>query len=154
LEDEQRYVVTALPAAACAPRLVEDRYLTGTRLRLRVVTDDAGSTRKLGHKVPVDAARPSVVWHTTCYLDEREFATLAVLDAASLAKRRWSLADGVADEFLGALRGLVLLEGARPFRPPVPAVEVTDDSRFCGGALAALDDDGAARLVALAAALR
>ena len=149
LEDEQRYVVRSLPDGVHAPRLIEDRYLHGTRLRLRRVTDTEGdaTTLKLGHKVRIDPSAPSAVWHTTCYLDEAEFELLGALPAATLRKRRWSLGTGCADEFLDALVGLVLLEGPRPFDPPVPAVEVTGDVRFSGGALAALEATGAAALL-------
>jgi CYTH domain-containing protein len=89
------------------------------------------------------------VWHTTMYLDDAEYAMLATLEARTLDKLRWSLSDGgSADELLGALAGLVLIEGDRPFELPPPAVEVTADERFCGDALAALDASGAAALVA------
>ena len=149
VEDEQRFVVAAVPPGASAPREIDDRYLVGTRLRLRRVTDEHGSVRKLGHKVRLDAARPSVVWHTTCYLDDEEYERLAVLEARTLRKRRWTIGpDACADEFLGALQGLVLVEGERPCAPPVGAVEVTDDERFCGGSLAGLDARAAAAVVA------
>lgn len=153
LEDEQRYVVGALPDGVSAPRLIEDRYLHDSRLRLRRVTDEDATTLKLGHKVRLDPSRPSAVWHTTCYLDDAEFALLGTLPAWVLAKRRWALGAGSADQFLGALEGLVLLEGDRPFHPGIQAVEVTGDERFCGGALAALDATGATALLAHARAL-
>lgn len=149
LEDERRFLVATVPDEAASPRRIEDRYVTGTRLRLRRVTDEDRSVRKLGHKVRCEEGRPSAVWHTTLYLDEAEFATLAGLEARTLVKRRWSLPRGAsADEFLGTLEGLVLVEGERPFELPPPAIEVTDDERFCGGALAGLDASGAAALVA------
>jgi len=148
LEDERRFLVASVPGSAVTPRLIEDRYVRGTRLRLRRVSDGDGTVCKLGQKVPV-AARPSAVWHTTLYLDDAEFELLSGLGAVTLSKRRWTLPGaGCADEFLGALEGLVLLEGERPFDPPEHAVEVTDDERYRGGALAALDDAAAASLVA------
>jgi hypothetical protein len=150
LEDEQRYVIGAVPDGASAPRLIEDRYICDTRLRLRRVTDEGATTLKLGHKVRLDASAPSAVWHTTCYLDEAEFALLGALPAATLRKRRFALGNGSADQFLDALDGLVLLEGNRPFRPAVAAVDVTGDERFSGGALAALDASGAAALLTVA----
>jgi hypothetical protein len=154
LEDEERWLIDALPGDATAPRLIEDRYVDGTRLRLRTVTDATGTLRKLGHKVRPDSARPSAVWHTTLYLDEPEFARLATLPSRTLRKRRWSLDDGaVADEFLDGLDGLVLVEAQRPHPARPGGVEVTDDERFCGGSLAALDDVGAPAFLALARAL-
>jgi CYTH domain-containing protein len=149
LEDERRFLVAAVPEGATSPRRIEDRYVTGTSLRLRRVTDERGSVLKLGHKQRCDEGRPSTVWHTTMYLDDAEYAMLATLEARTLDKLRWSLSDGgSADELLGALAGLVLIEGDRPFELPPPAVEVTADERFCGDALAALDASGAAALVA------
>jgi CYTH domain-containing protein len=149
LEDERRFLVATVPDDAIAPRRIEDRYITGTRLRLRRVTDERGTVIKLGHKVRCEEGRPSAVWHTTCYVDEAEYAVLGALEAQLLAKRRWSLpGGGSVDEFLGPLAGLVLVEGDRPFEVPPPAIEVTHEERFCGGALAALDVDGAAALVA------
>jgi CYTH domain-containing protein len=148
LEDERRFLVAEVPPGAVTPRLIEDRYLSGTRLRLRRVSDGDRTVCKLGQKVR-DDARPTAVWHTTLYLDSSEFERLSRLGAATLTKRRWSLLrGGSADEFLGALEGLVLVEGERPFDPPTNAVEVTDDERYRGGALAVLDPLAAASLVA------
>jgi CYTH domain-containing protein len=147
LEDEQRFVVACVPDGATSPRRIDDRYLRGTRLRLRRVHDHTGTTYKLGHKVRPDPAHPSVVWHTTSYLDEAEYSLLKTLGADSLEKRRWSLASGCADEFLGQLEGLVLVEGDRPLTVPDGGVEVTDDERFCGCALAGLDEVGARALL-------
>ncbi|HEV3212930.1 MAG TPA: hypothetical protein VGZ03_05990 [Acidimicrobiales bacterium] len=153
LEDERRFLVAALPDGAASPRLIEDRYVTGTRLRVRRVTDGHGTVRKLGQKVRAHADHPTAVWHTTMYLDEAEFAALVQLGGSALAKRRWSLpSGGCADEFLGTLAGLVLVEGEPPFDAPPRSLEVTDDERYTGGALAALDGAAAAALVADAAA--
>ena len=143
LEDEQRYVVASVPEASRAPREIEDRYVRGTRLRLRTVRDEAATVRKLGQKVRVHPARPTPVWHTTVYLDDVEFDALEGLGAATLRKRRWTIGEAAVDEFLGELFGLVLVEGPRGFPAPVVGVEVTDDERFCGAALASLDDAGA-----------
>jgi CYTH domain-containing protein len=127
--------------------------VTGTRLRVRRITDGRGTVCKLGQKVRAVADRPTARWHTTMYLDDAEFAALAHLGGSALAKRRWSLpGGGCADEFLGTLSGLVLVEGERPFDAPPRSVEVTDDERFSGGALAALDAAAAAALLADAAA--
>lgn len=155
LEDEQRFVLAGVPEGSHAPRVIEDRYVLDTRLRLRTVTDDATGVMvaKLGHKVRLDSSRPSAVWHTTMYLDDDELDTLGSLTARGIVKRRWTVAGGCADEFLGCLAGLVLFEGARPVLAPGHAFEVTDDERFCGGALAQLDADGALALVADARAL-
>ena len=150
LEDEQRFVLPSLPEGSHAPRMIADRYVLGTRLRVRTQTDEAADVTiaKLGHKVRRESSHPSAVWHTTIYLDDAEHDMLGALPARVLAKRRWTVAGGCADEFLGHLEGLILFEGPRPVVAPGPAVEVTDDERFTGGALAGLDADGAIALVA------
>ncbi len=155
LEDEQRFVVDAVPPGATHPVTIEDRYLTGTRLRLRRVVDGTTTTYKLGHKVPVDPQRCSAVLHTTCYLDAAEFELLRGLPGHALRKRRWKLGNLAADEFDGDLTGLVLVEGPRPVaQAPDGAVEVTEDARFCGGSLAALGAAAARQLVEAARGLR
>jgi len=65
-----------------------DRYVTGTRLRLREVRDSDGTvTRKLGHKVRLTDG-PTEVACTNFYLDDDEWALLAALPARLLRKRR------------------------------------------------------------------
>jgi CYTH domain-containing protein len=151
LEDEQRFVVGELPGSLAPPRLIEDRYVLGTRLRLRRVSDGDTAVNKLGHKVPVAPDAPSAVWHTTMYLDDAEYALLAGLPSATITKRRWTLHSGASgDEFLGELAGLLLVEGDRPVATPPGGVEVTDDSRFCGGTLATLSGPTAVAFVAMA----
>lgn len=107
--------------------LIEDRYIDGTRMRLRRMTDVATGERslKLGKKYEADDvfARPTV----TAYLSETEYEALAGLPGHDLVKRRYELeADGLSysvDRFEGALAGLCLTE-----------IEVDDDA-----ALRALD---------------
>lgn len=156
LEAERRWLVTepsARPAADA--RRIEDRYLDGTRLRLRSVTAPDGTVvRKLGHKTTPDPGHPSTVWHTSLYLDEGEAAVLGALPGRVLVKDRYVLSDDAGrqwalDVFRGALAGLVLVEvelaetagpqQAVDLRPPVPTRrEVSDDVRYTGGALAGL----------------
>jgi CYTH domain-containing protein len=65
-----------------------DRYVTGTRLRLREVREADGSvTRKLGHKVRLTEG-PAEVAHTSLYLDEAEWDLFTGLPARLLHKRR------------------------------------------------------------------
>ena len=51
VETERRFLVRALPPGITRVSDITDRYLVGTRLRLREVTTDGATTRKLGHKV-------------------------------------------------------------------------------------------------------
>ena len=129
------------PATA---RLIEDRYLPGTALRLRRVTAPDGSVvHKLGKKYPGAglSSRPM----TNIYLDAAEYAALAVLPAALLVKRRHDVGGGFAiDVFEGALAGLMLAEisaddDAELAAIVVPSwcsVEVTEDLAYAGSTLA------------------
>jgi len=138
---------------------IEDRYLRGTRLRLRTVREEGlVPVRKLGQKVRPDQDHPSTVEHTTMYLDEAESSALTALPGDALIKTRtlkpWQGLTVAVDVFAGPLTGLVLAEvdlgdtGLLPSSgPPLTwLAEVTDDERFTGGHLAATSS---ARLIAL-----
>jgi CYTH domain-containing protein len=127
--------------------VIEDRYLTGTRLRLRRITRRDGWTAcKLTKKYETERpeARPIV----TTYLTEAEYALFAALPAHAMHKRRyhfpiegryWSL-----DLFEDSLEGLALVEVEVPDEaalaalvpPPWATKEVTHDVRYQCGALA------------------
>lgn len=145
-ERERRFLLTHLPDGATDPRLVKDRYLYGTRLRLRKVSAGASVTYKLTQKVRPDPGDPGTLRTTNIYLDRFEYEVLAGLPADELAKTRSDLVhDGrlfAIDEFHGELSGLLLAEtevaGVRD-QVEVPSFalrEVTSDSRYFGGALA------------------
>ncbi|WP_296612620.1 hypothetical protein [Sphingomonas sp.] len=125
-------------------RLIEDRYVPGTALRLRRVTAPDGSVvYKLGKKYPGAglSSRPM----TNIYLDAAEYGVLAGLPVALLVKRRRDVGGGfVIDVFEGALAGLMLgevsadddAELAAIVAPPWCGVEVTEDLAYAGGTLA------------------
>jgi CYTH domain-containing protein len=145
IEREQRWRLPARPAGLVAPTEIVDRYLVGTRLRLRQMTSADGTIYKLGQKVRPDEASPAVVKLTNMYLSPAEYGVLAALPHHELRKTRWRLGPGsrvVVDEFHGACEGLVLAEvelsaDEPPPAGPVPdAVDVTLDDRFSGGSLA------------------
>ncbi len=154
VEREHRFVPSRDVDVSDAVRVlqIEDRYLIGTRLRLRtVLAAGVDPVFKLGQKVPVPGSRPPAVAHTSMYLDPAEHALLAALPSAVLSKTRHvvQLDDGpdvAVDVFGGALAGLTTLEidlGASGSLPlPVPGwwgTEVTDRSEFTGWALATMD---------------
>ena len=126
--------------------LIEDRYIDGTRLRLRRMTRGARTVLKLTKKYETERAeaRPIV----TAYLAEAEYAVFATLPARPMVKRRYSLAiDGSwwsLDLFEGPLAGLELIEAeaadeaalAALVPPPWAVKEVTYDPRYQCGALA------------------
>ena len=151
VEFERRWLVER---AACPPldgawmTLIEDRYIDGTRLRLRQMRrPDLGETKwKLTKKYECKdpSARPIV----SSYLTEGEYAVVSALPARMLTKRRYHLPiDGrmwSLDVFEGALAGLVLVEveetdaaALAALVPPVWATkEVTHDPRYQCGSLA------------------
>jgi CYTH domain-containing protein len=134
-----------LPSAIAGSRRITDRYLPGTRLRLRRVDycDSGACEFKFTQKVP--AGRPGFVQGliTNTYLSEAEYDLLASLPADVLRKTRLSVPPLAIDVFDPPLHGLVMADvefstdqAARSFPRPLAAVaEVTDDARFTGGSL-------------------
>jgi hypothetical protein len=99
-----------------ATRTITDRYLVGTRLRLRR-TDwpDGGCELKLTQKVPV--AQPGAVQGliTNTYLSPAEYDLLARLPATLLSKTRFSVPPLGVDVFDAHLQGW---SSQRPSSPP------------------------------------
>jgi CYTH domain-containing protein len=148
VERERRWLLAAVPDLPEHARRLDivDRYVRGTRLRLREVTEAGSVTRKLGQKVRIGEG-PDEVAHTTMYLDEAEWEALATVPADVLTKARTLVAHDRGtvnvDVFGGHLAGLVLAEidagDGEPWELPASygvLGEVTDDEAFTGGALA------------------
>ncbi|MFG2820151.1 hypothetical protein ACGFX4_12055 [Kitasatospora sp. NPDC048365] len=160
VERERRFLLAGAPdpAGATAVRRITDRYLTGTRMRLRAVEQEGVGERvwKLTQKVPAERPGGGAVQGliTNTYLSEDEYRVFAALEARELRKTRLSLPPLGVDVFDGPLAGLVLAEAefeddaaAAAFAVPAGTVaEVTDDPRFTGGALVRT---GRAELIAL-----
>jgi CYTH domain-containing protein len=88
VERERRYLVASLPDGVTSTTDIVDRYVTGTRLRLREVREGDGTVvRKLGHKVRLGEG-PREVACTNLYLDDEEWALLTALPARTLRKKR------------------------------------------------------------------
>lgn len=150
IERERRFLLDALPAdlmpdAPCWQ--IADRYIDGTRFRLRRMSDGNATVFKLTQKYPGptnDFARTII---TNTYLTAQEYTIFAVLPAAELHKRRYHYdLNGVRyaiDVFGAGLQGLILAEVEFPddqsmvdfAPPPFAQAEVTHDVRFTGGAL-------------------
>lgn len=144
VERERRFIVDRLPDGVSRTARVADRYLIGTRLRLREVVDQDGTVvRKLGHKVRLGSDSREVAC-TSMYLDDAEWAALTALPADVLHKtRHWIERDGVlvvvdehADGTLVAEidDGDVTPVGVPPWLPVVR--DVTGDEAWTGAALA------------------
>ncbi|MEZ5232893.1 MAG: hypothetical protein R2749_09315 [Acidimicrobiales bacterium] len=115
-EYERRFLVAQLPGDAYEPRVIRDRFIRGTRLRLRAVTDRATGEvlqRKAGHKVRPDGD-PTSLLHTSLYLDLDEYEILRTLEADEVVKTRyrWQLESRAAavDVYNGRLSGLIIAE--------------------------------------------
>ncbi len=150
IERERRWLCRQFPMKRVInSSAITDLYITGTRLRLRDIRPlDAGQPlRKLTRKADVNDSTRLV---TSIYLSDDEFALLSALPGKHISKTRHRLApvDGVivaVDIFDSLLAGLMLAEAefgseAAMTAFPVPDFalrEVTGDSRYTGGALAA-----------------
>jgi hypothetical protein len=136
VERERRFLLDALPDLSGARVLrITDRYLDGTRLRLRLVEEEGHpAVHKLGQKIRLDGVSTNA--HTTMYLTAEEYAGLQHLPGRVLSKTR-HLLDGWAFDVHDD--GLLLAESEVAADPWFPFVrEVTDDEAFSGGRLAAL----------------
>jgi CYTH domain-containing protein len=144
VERERRYLLAGLPEGVTESKEIVDRYLTGTRLRLREVRESDGTvTRKLGHKVRL-ADGPAEVACTNLYLDDREWALLVTLPSRLLRKKRHIVErDGLRVAVDEHADGTVVAEIDDRDGPPglVPAWldvvrDVSRDEAWTGAALA------------------
>jgi CYTH domain-containing protein len=144
VERERRYLVASIPEGVDEVQLIVDRYVTGTRLRLREVRrDDGAVVRKLGQKVRLGEG-PAEVACTNLYLDDEEWGLLTVLPARVLRKRRHVVRrDGLVvavDEHEDGRLVAEIDDGEQPSEL-VPAwlevlEDVSDDEAWTGAALA------------------
>ena len=95
VERERRYLLASLPSELVARTdEIIDRYVVGTRLRLREVRKPDGTViRKLGHKVRLGEG-PAKVACTNFYLDDAEWDLLVALPARGLRKKRHMIQRG------------------------------------------------------------
>jgi CYTH domain-containing protein len=158
IEEERRYLLERLPDDLPPDNLhlwIIDRYIPGTRLRLRRIESPSGETLalKFGQKYQAPQQPASQKYMTNLYLTETEYQVLSSLGGLTLVKRRYPyLFAGrkySIDAFEGHLAGLILAEiQSAPgseigsiTTPAFAAREVTDDPFFNGGSLAALTRD-------------
>jgi CYTH domain-containing protein len=145
-ELERRFLLAGVPAGDVEKTAeIHDRYLDGTRLRLRKTIEwGQHGTRvfyKLTQKVPAPSGGPGLI--TTVYLSEDEHQRLATVPALVLEKTRTSVGPFGVDAFAAPREGLFLAEcefetaaEMEGFAAPRWAIaEVTSDPRFTGGRL-------------------
>ncbi len=144
VERERRYLLAGLPDGVTSTRDIADRYLTGTRLRLREVREPDGAViRKLGHKVRLSDG-PGEIACTSFYLDDEEWAVLAALPARVLRKKRHTIArDGwvvAVDEHEDGALVAEIDDGDEPSDRLPDGLDVvrdvTRDEAWTGGGLA------------------
>jgi CYTH domain-containing protein len=145
-EFERRWLVanmSSVPGPLGDARLIEDRYIAGTRLRLRRVTDaQGGVTTKLGKKYPAEAG--GFEWIVNVYLDAAEYALLVGLPARRSLKRRYSMESGSLDVYVQPQADLWIFEAERAteaqiraYQPPqFVGREITGDPHLTGFAIA------------------
>lgn len=144
VERERRFVLGAMPAGVVETKEITDRYVAGTRLRLReVLAADGTVVRKLSHKVRLGEG-PAEVACTNAYLDDHEWGVLAALPSRVLHKSRHTVRrDGwvvVVDQHDDGTLVAEIDDGDADPRP-APAWldvvrDVSDDERWTGVALA------------------
>jgi CYTH domain-containing protein len=147
VERERRFLLGGPPREpGIRTVFITDRYIAGTRTRLRRAVEGTDGAQRIVHKltqkVPSPDRGPGLI--TTMYLNDDEYRALAVLPAAVLHKTRHSIPPFGVDYFDGPLKGLYLAEAeftsdteAAEFSPgPLVVAEVTHDHRFSGGYLA------------------
>jgi CYTH domain-containing protein len=146
-EIERRWLVEHTDFGALARskpfRHIEDRYIVGTRLRLRKIEHPDGVvTFKLGKKY---GARCEGIEHVvSMYLDEQEYNVLAALATNVTRKRRYAVAGGSIDEYIYPNTGPLIFEvefasvaEARAYTAPsFVGLEVTGNSTYSGFTIA------------------
>ncbi|MGH8202039.1 MAG: hypothetical protein ACREVO_17010 [Steroidobacteraceae bacterium] len=158
-ERERRFLAAGLPAGEVEKSAqIIDRYLVGTRLRLRHMIETRATATstyyKLTQKVPAADGGPGLI--STTYLNLDEYHRLATLPAAVLSKTRYSVPPFGIDAYQAPLDGLFIAEvefeddaAMRAFNPPPWTIaEVTLDSRFTGGHFVTMRAEDLAGLLA------
>lgn len=153
LEHERRFLIIETPdLSGAAFRLIEDLYITGSRLRLRKITYSDGQDIqfKLCKKYPSEDILSTPIVNT--YLTADEHAALSELPGRKIRKRRYSIVSSAKpfsiDVFEAQLSGLILCEVEAAsvtelesqIFPDWIRREVTGDPFFTGGNLATIDD--------------
>jgi CYTH domain-containing protein len=145
-EYERRWLVpadAAFESHAERERQIEDRYIQGTRLRLRKVTEFGQATiYKLGKKYKPEALGKHHV--VTIYLSEAEYNMFASLPARIASKQRFTVNGGALDVYEKPNSGLRVFEvefstaeEAENYAPPLGIdQEITNELELTGYSLA------------------
>ncbi|MPV38167.1 CYTH domain-containing protein [Georgenia subflava] len=144
VERERRFLVRSVPDGVERVSTITDRYIEGSRLRLREVRGaDGDVVRKLGQKIRLGDGTAEVAC-TSIYLDDAEWALLSRLPGRVLHKRRHHVRrDGIDMAVDELADGTLLAEIDDGDGPPVPVpswldvvADVTADEAWTGAGLA------------------
>lgn len=145
LEFERRWLVdlTAVGCLEAYPyRDIDDLYISGTRVRLRKITEpDAPSIFKLGKKYGKQTSISEPI--TNLYLSELEYLLFVYFPGYRIQKRRYSIQGGALDVYSEPVQAAIFEvefadeETAEAYKPPsFVSREITDDPSFTGISLA------------------
>lgn len=168
IEFERRFLVRADASWADrvdpASRVIDDKYLRDTRLRLRIVTESQSCHRTIKLTKKAESSSPYFTTISRIVLSPHEYRLLDAIDGDRLTKRRFHYTQHgrrfAIDRFEDALEGLVMCEveadglgelmGIEP--PDFVEREVTKDPFFTGANLCRTTrEDLLARLASIAA---
>lgn len=148
LEHERRFLITECPdLSMTACRLIEDLYVSDSRLRVRAITHHDGRPPefKFCKKYPADNVRSGPI--VNVYLTADEHRTLSQLAGRRIRKRRYRLESASTtfciDVFEDQLAGLIMCEADASTAADLDLItmpawaqsEVTGDTFFTGGNL-------------------
>lgn len=155
IEHERRFLVTAPLAGQALDESchIDDRYIIGTRLRLRSVTPENGGVPIFKFCKSYGAIAVGAEPIVNIYLMTGQHAVLAMLPAQQVDTRRYHVMHNdqrvALDIFKGALAGLLTaeveaLDAAALYTITAPGwvdAEITDDPVFHGGHLATVNSE-------------
>jgi len=146
IEIERRWLVDLAAVGDLSSvtfREIEDLYISGSRLRLRKVTDPTGRLIfKFGKKYGKRSVASEAV--TNLYLSEAEHRQLSILPGHVTLKRRYTVEGGALDIYHHPSGGLGIFEvefddeaSAQAYRPPhFVTREITPEASFSGFSVA------------------
>jgi CYTH domain-containing protein len=171
IEFERRFLVRADARWADrvdpVSRVIDDKYLRDTRLRLRIVTESQSGHRTIKLTKKAESSSPYFTTISRIVLSPHEYRLLDAIDGDRLTKRRFYYTQHgrrfAIDRFEDALEGLVMCEveadglgelmGIEP--PDFVEREVTKDPFFTGANLCRTTrEDLLARLASIGACWR
>lgn len=151
IEYERRFLVRSdanwLDRIEPVSRVINDKYLRGTRLRLRIVTESQSGRRTIKLTKKAESASPYFTMISRILLSPNEYLLFDSIDGDRLTKRRYHCTHRgrrfAIDRFEDELEGLVLceveadgLDDLMQIEPPdFVEREVTEDAFFSGANL-------------------